>query len=360
MTVSAYDFVLSLAPPGLESYVKAFLDNVMPKVIAYLMFLWALTGCYFIFRFIFTILNGFFIRWIRPSKNLIKSYGTWAIVTGSTDGIGEAMATELARKGLNLLLISRSKDKLIATAQKINAKYPKVLIKFLDIDYGNFDKAAQARVENEIKDLDIGILINNVGISYPYPKYFHELDHSRVEQLISVNVNSTTFMTKLVLPKLVNKKRGAIVNVSSFAGVAVSPLLSQYTAAKSYIAMFSRALNVELADFNVHVQVQTPLFVSTKLAKIKNSTLLIPSPKTYASYAVACIGYEADISPYWAHALQLYIVSFIPSWVLEAWLIKLSHYGIRKAGMKKDAKVAAAAAGTAGGASTTEGAKKNK
>ena len=70
---------------------------------------------------------------------------------------------------------------------------------------------------------------------YAY-QYFHELDDERVAQLMSLNVDSTTWMTRLLLPGMLARKRGAIVNVGSGAGVSVSPLLAQYGAAKSYVS----------------------------------------------------------------------------------------------------------------------------
>ena len=207
------DKILSLAPPA----VKEFLDSIVPKLIAHIVFIWAIIGIVFLSKTIYILINVIYARFLRPSKNL-KSYGTWAIVTGSTDGIGEALAIELAKKGLNLILISRSLDKLQATSLKITTKYPKIQVKTIDIDYSKYDINSHNKIENIIKDLDIGILINNVGISYQYPKYFHELDDERVEQLITVNVNSTTEMTRLVLPSMVKKRKGSIVNISSFAG----------------------------------------------------------------------------------------------------------------------------------------------
>ena len=94
---------------------------------------------------------------------------------------------------------------------------------------------------------------------------------------------------------MLQRKRGAIVNVSSAAGVITSPLLAQYGAAKSYVAMFSRALNAELAGKGIHVQCQIPLYVATKLAKIKNASLWVASPSDYARAAVAAIGYEVSL-----------------------------------------------------------------
>ena len=291
-------------------------------------------GVILVVRFALTTVEGIYARLIRPGKNL-KRYGSWALVTGATDGIGKAMAFEMAKKGLNILLVSRTKDKLIDTKDELNKKYPKVECKILDIDFANFNDAAKARLTNEVKGLDLGIVVNNVGISYDYTTYFHELTDDRVNQLISLNIDSTTYVTRIVLPQMLEKKRGAIINISSFAGVSTSPLLAQYGAAKSYVAMFSRALHYELKGKGIHVQCQVPLFVATKLAKLRTS-LFTPSPSAYARAAVAAIGYDVVVSPFWLHALQMYIFGCFPEWFV-AGAAKNMHEGIRKRGLKKDA-----------------------
>ncbi len=162
------------------------------------------------------LLIGIYARLLRPGKNL-KQFGPWgmflallswtalttifpAVVTGATDGIGKAIAFELAKKGENIVLISRSQEKLEACRTELLAKYPKVEVKILSVDYSQFNEAARAKVSSVLKDVDVGILVNNVGISYPYTKYFHELDDERVEQLITLNVESTTWMTRIVIP----------------------------------------------------------------------------------------------------------------------------------------------------------------
>ena len=271
-------------------------------------------------------LSYIYCHFLRPSKNIKKRYGSWTVVTGATDGIGKAMAFELAKRGLNVVLISRSKDKLIECAAELTAKYPKVEVKILDVDFSDFSAAVRTRVTSFLEGLDVGVLVNNVGISYPFTKFFHELDDDRVEQLITLNVNSTTWMSRysnstipfrcysvsfmdtrqitigtflgyhkeschistiplffichyrnkllgeteidyisrllqktsynylpplltalllsifhrIVLSGMISRKRGAIVNIGSAAGVSSSPLLAQYGAAKSYIAMFSK------------------------------------------------------------------------------------------------------------------------
>jgi 17beta-estradiol 17-dehydrogenase / very-long-chain 3-oxoacyl-CoA reductase len=285
----------------------------------------------------YTAIHGIYARLIRGGKNLKKKYGLWAVVTGSTDGIGKAMAFELAKKGHNIVLISRSKDKLDATRVELLDKHPGVEVKVIPVDFGNFDETSRKHVAELLKGLDIGVLINNIGVSYPFTKYFHELEDINVEQLITLNVNSTTWMTRIVLPGMVERKRGAIVNIGSAAGVSNAPLLAQYGAAKSYITMFSRTLNVELEKFHIHVQCQVPMFVATKLAKLKKTSLFVASPSAYARAAVAAIGYEAVVSPYWSHALQIWVLTTLPEWITASMVMSM-HQGIRKAGMKKEAR----------------------
>ena len=264
----------------------------------------------------------------------IRFDGRVALISGAAQGIGKAMATEFARRGLNIVLISRSQERLDETAKEIKEKSPKSDVRVIAVDYDQFDEAAQKRVAEALDKLDVGVLVNNVGISYDFTKYFHELDDQRVRQLIRLNVDSTTYMTRIVLPGMIQRKRGAIVNIGSAAGVTTSPLLAQYGAAKSYVSMFSKALHEELAGFNIHVQCQVPLFVTTKLAKLKKASFFTPTPSTYARSALNAIGYESVTSPYWPHALQIWLLDALPE-ALSTMITKNIHLDIRRRGLKK-------------------------
>lgn len=281
-------------------------------------------------------------RLLRPARNL-KKMGKWAVVTGATDGIGLAMAMELARKGMSVMLISRTQSKLDDCKKKIEGVYANKGIKGCEcttmvVDFSAFgvDKQLMNRVKTTMEDLDIGVLVNNVGISYDFCKYFHELDEDRVEQLINMNVNSTTYMCRYVLPGMQAKKKGCIVNMASAAGVVTAPLLAQYGAAKSYIAVLSKTLHEENKKFNVHVQCQVPLFVVSRLASIKKPSFTVPMPDGYAKYAVAAIGYENIVSPYWTHSPYLWLLQTLPE-SLSVWIMDMVHQDIRRRGLKKQA-----------------------
>lgn len=312
-------------------------------------------GAFLVFNFTFTCVRGVYARCLRGGKNLKRRYGSWAVVTGATDGIGLAMAKEFAKKGLNVLLISRTQEKLDACKKDIKDKCPGVEVETLAINYESFDDQAQNKVKSAVNNKEVGILVNNVGISYPFPKYYDELDDKQAEQLMSLNVTSTTLMTRIVLPGMISRKKGAIVNVSSAAGVTVSPLLAGYSAAKGYIAAFSKSLHYELAGKGIDVQCQVPLYVTTKLAKLKHPSLFVASPGAYARAAVAAIGYEALVSPYWSHALQMWLIWALPEW-LVALGVKKMHLDIRRRGMKKEMEAAGGSASAS--SSSSRGGKK--
>jgi len=278
---------------------------------------------------------------LRPGKKL-PDYGEWAVVTGATDGIGKAYAFELARSGMNVLVISRTQSKLEELEKEIKAKYPNVQVSLLAVDYSNFDQKARDLVKAKIAGLDIGVLINNVGMSYPFTKYFHELKDDEIAGLMDLNVSSTVWMTRLVLGTeeaegMIKRRRGAIVNTSSGAGRGTSPLLAEYSGAKAFIESFSKGLKAELAKFNIHVQAQAPLFVATKLAKVRESFPAVPSPAGYAKEAIKHIGYEDSVSPYWGHAIQLWVLRQLPEWAVIQINLAM-HLPIRKKGMKKEAE----------------------
>lgn len=162
-----------------------------------------------------------------------------------------------------------------------------------------------------------------------------------MDSLIKLNVTAATVMTKLVLPGMALRKRGAIVNVSSGSGRMVVPLLSEYSATKKYIEQFTICLAAEYSAKNVHVQCHVPMFVSTKLAKIRHASFMVPSPATYARASVAHLGYDTLLSPYWPHALQIWLYESAPTWllskvrsVLERWI---TDAGLRRQQPHRDA-----------------------
>ncbi len=278
-------------------------------------------------------------HFIRPGKSL-KKLGKYAVITGATDGIGKAYAKALAKKGMSIVLISRTQAKLEAVKEEILSKCPDVDVKIVVCDYSKFDDAAKAEVQEALKGLDIGVLINNVGVSYRYCCYFHELTDEEVNNLVEMNVNSTTWMTRFVIKGMLEKKKGAIVNISSGSAMYTLPLLAEYSAAKSFVEKFTLALHAEYKTKGISVQCQIPFYVATKLAKMRKA-FSVPTPDEYAKLGVKFIGHDDPVvSPFWVHAVMGYVMDRLPTPVVTSVIMSM-HQAIRKKGMKKDAKMAA-------------------
>merc|ERR1719491_1973644 len=296
----------------------------------------ALVGGLVLARFSLKFITSLYQYFLRPAKKLTK-FGKWAVITGATDGIGKAYATALAKKGMSVLLISHTESKLKAVKEEIDSKgYPGVEVEYVVCDYSNFDTKAKSNVKKSMENLDIGILINNVGVSYRYPRFFHEITDDEVNALIEMNVNSTTWMTRYVIDGMIERKRGAIVNISSGSAMYTMPLLAEYSAAKSFIEKFTLALNAEYGAKGIKVQCQIPFYVATKLAKMRRS-FTCPSADEYAKMGMKFIGQpEAVVSPFWVHGIISFLLDNLPTLVVEK-VVMSPHMAIRKKGLKKDA-----------------------
>ncbi|VVC46143.1 NAD(P)-binding domain,Short-chain dehydrogenase/reductase, conserved site,Short-chain [Cinara cedri] len=255
---------------------------------------------------------------VMPDRTpMAVKYGKWAVVTGSTDGIGKEYAKELAQRGLNIVLISRSIDKLNKIASEIKKEF-NVEVKVIQADFSK-GQTIFNHIAKELEGIEIGILVNNVGMQYMYPMYITEVPESTVWDLINVNVGATTHMTKLVLPGMQKRKRGAIVNVSSSAELQPLPLLAIYAATKSYIKSFTEALRIEYEEDNILVQHLFPLFINTKMNafsyKLQETSLFVPDAKTYATNAVNTLGLVNHSTGYWAHGIQHFFLRLPPIWI---------------------------------------------
>ncbi|KAJ0779911.1 putative very-long-chain 3-oxoacyl-CoA reductase [Helianthus annuus] len=285
-----------------------------------------------------TILRWVYVNFLRPPKN-IKKYGSWALVTGSTDGIGKAFAFELAKKGVNLILVGRNPKKLEDVCAEIQSKFQKTQIKNVVFDLSGDLTEGIKKINEAIEGLDVGVLINNAGVSYPYARFFHEVDDELLNNLIKVNVEGTTKVTQAVLPGMLKRKKGAIVNIGSGAAIVIpsDPLYAVYAATKAYIDQFSRCLYVEYKNSGIDVQCQVPLYVATKMASIKRSSFFVPSATGYAKAGLRWLGHEPRCTPYWPHSIIWGLLYSLPEFAVDSWRLGFC-LKIRKRGQLKDSR----------------------
>jgi len=268
----------------------------------------------------------------------VKSLGDWALVTGATDGIGKGFCLDLAKKGMNIVLVSRSKDKLDTVAKEIEEKYS-VKTKVIAIDFTK-DKDVREQIETGIKDLSVGVLVNNVGMSYEYPEYFLQVENgeSRFQALVDCNINSMLSVTRAVLPSMVSRGKGAVINMSSFSAHC-GPLLSVYSGSKAFVIQFSSDLEMEYRDQGITMMCAAPYYVVSNMSKIKRASLTTPTATTYAASVLAQLGTTTFTYGYWAHDLVAFGLSLLgPVTPL------ITHHvlkSVRKSALRKKEKAAA-------------------
>ncbi|TRY76514.1 hypothetical protein TCAL_03530 [Tigriopus californicus] len=282
---------------------------------------------------------GLYLFKLAMGKPLdVSKLGEWALVTGSTDGIGKAYAMALAKKGLNIILVSRTPFKLQNVAAEIESKY-KVKTKIIDIDFTAKDQDYIPRLQTEIKDLEIGILVNNVGLSYDHPEEFLKIENGeqKVRDLVNVNITSMNAMTRLVLPQMKQRQKGAVVNLSSMSALIPAPLLSVYAGVKAYVDTFTKGLALEYGKYGITIQCVLPGYVVSNMSGLKKPSFIAPTPDVFVKSALGRLGVFSRTTGYIVHDLMVGVIWLLPDFVADSMIFGQID-AVRKRALRKKEK----------------------
>jgi Short-chain dehydrogenases of various substrate specificities len=189
--------------------------------------------------------------------------GKNAIITGAGKGIGKAMAIALAQEGVNIGLMARTISDLQILAEELKQYGIKTAIATVDVsDIENVNYAV-TKVKSELGVIDI--LINNAGTASFGP--FMELEPSRWEEIVKVNLFGAYYTTRAVLPEMIERKTGDIINISSTAGKNGAAVTSAYSASKFGLIGMSESLMQEVRKHNIRVSTLLPSTIATDMAK---------------------------------------------------------------------------------------------
>ena len=190
--------------------------------------------------------------------------GKKVLVTGASAGIGYALSEELAKRGSEVIITARRKDRLDALAQKIEKAGGKVYIFSEDLSVPESGKKLYDQIKSA--GLNIDILINNAGYGRWGDLTSHERDdYSRMLQL---NVTSLTDLCHLYIPDMISQGGGGIINVGSVASLSPIPYASVYSSSKAYVLMFSEAIRYEYQDKGIKVMALLPGGTESEFASI--------------------------------------------------------------------------------------------
>jgi hypothetical protein len=201
---------------------------------------------------------------------LASARGLHALVTGASSGIGRALALRLAREGAHLSLLARRREALEALADEVRAVGAEARV--LVCDVADRTACAAAAVEAVSNLGPVELLVNNAGYGRHRRFVDHELDD--IERMLRVNTLGSIYLTKALLPAMLEARRGWIVFVASVAGKIASPDESVYAATKFAVVGLASALGLEVEEAGVHVltvcpgAIRTPFFDEESLSRL--------------------------------------------------------------------------------------------
>ncbi|XP_060907604.1 inactive hydroxysteroid dehydrogenase-like protein 1 [Labrus mixtus] len=267
-----------------------------------------------------------FLPRMIPTKKLTQRYGDWAVVYGASEPVATAYAEELARHGISIIFVTRDHTSVRDTAASLSQSYGVETVVIL-ADF-SLDQAASKSIAEAMRGKDIGFLVNCLDESLASPQSLTEIPEKGLLDLVNKNIAVATLMTRLVLPGMLERSRGAVVNISSGSCCRPFPGTVALTASTGYMDHFSRALHFEYSSRGIFVQSLMPFQIakselepsSSSSSSTPSSThsWFVPKPDVYARHAVSTLGVSNRTTGYWPHTLQLGLMRCIPEgiWVL--------------------------------------------
>ena len=223
-------------------------------------------------------------RFLPLKKSLYNKYhsktpknGSWALITGGSEGIGFEYAKEFAQQGFNIILISREVEKLQRSCLYLKQTY-NVDTKSISIDFNHSNEATIfEKIELMIKNnqLDIAILVNNIG--HPLSNDFKFQTTEEIQHIMRLNIYPNLLMSRIIVPFMLKRQqKSAIINIGSFSGICAIPRQTVYSGAKKFVQVLSQDLGTRYKDY-IDVICVIPGLVKTEALKNWKGHPILPS-----------------------------------------------------------------------------------
>jgi short-subunit dehydrogenase len=256
-----------------------------------------------------------------------------AAVTGATTGIGAAYARRLAGEGYNLVITGRRKEIIQKLADDLSRQYGikvDVIIAELSND-SDFQKLIDVVKTRE----DIEMLINNAGYS-GYARHFEEIDVAEHEKMVKVHQIIPMRLISVIVPGMIKRGRGNIINVSSIGAFLSLPSCSTYCGTKAFLKSYSQSLYLELKDKGIRVQVLCPGVTLTDFAKnyyskelydetMKKSKRMAMTPEKVVDYSLNCLKKNKLVCvPGLSNKLMVNLLQPLPAGIYSSLLARMT------------------------------------
>lgn len=209
--------------------------------------------------------------------------GCCALITGASAGIGREFARQLAGRAGSLVLVARRLDRLEELRNELTKKHPNLNVHCRAVDLSQSNQVDELCVWLEREKIAVDFLINNAGLGDRGS--FVTSDPQRVREMLAVNIMALTTLTRALLPGMIEKRRGAILNVSSSAGFLPIRKLAVYAASKAYVTSFSEAVRGEVRKSGIVVTALCPGPVATEFDQVaQRSSSKRPYPNPGFAY----------------------------------------------------------------------------
>ena len=189
-----------------------------------------------------------------------------ASITGASSGLGREFARQLAIRARSLVLVARREQRLSELRGELTQHHPDLVVHIRETDLADLAQLKELVAWLERKKINVDFLINNAGLGDSGP--FATSNPKRNEQMMLVNMVALTSLSRHLLPQMIARKRGGILNVSSSAGFLPIPGFAVYAASKAYVTSFSEALRTELRGTGVSVCALCPGPVHTEFQEV--------------------------------------------------------------------------------------------
>ena len=241
--------------------------------------------------------------------SLKDKYGETALITGASSGIGHEFAIELAKQGINLILVARRLELLDDLRKKLIIEYE---INVTNINADLSTPEGINKVIEETSDYTVSILVNNAGFGETIS--YQEMDNKTINEMISVNCTNYALLTNHFAIKMIKESKGAIFIISSIVGSIPVPYMSLYSSTKAFNLAFGEALWYEFKKHNIDVCTVCPGSTETEFKGLrsKGKSSNVRSVSQVVDTAFRSIGKKVVVTDGFMNKFNMFLVRFVP------------------------------------------------